>query len=77
MDNTEIIDTDNDGTGNNADIDDDNDGLTDTEETALGTNPLLADSDGDGLSDLDEVNQGKNPTVNEAAVLLIILGGEQ
>ena len=29
----------------------DNDGLTNPEEAALGTNPLLADSDGDGVND--------------------------
>lgn len=35
--------------GNVCDIDDDNDGLLDEEETNLGSNPLLADSDGDGI----------------------------
>ena len=34
--------------------DTDHDGLTDAEETKLGTNPKLADTDRDGLSDLDE-----------------------
>lgn len=37
-------------------LDSDNDGLTDSQEVALGTNPNLADSDSDGLSDGLEVN---------------------
>lgn len=37
-------------------IDSDNDGLTDSEEQALGTNPNLVDTDNDGLSDYEEVN---------------------
>ncbi|MFA6533804.1 MAG: PKD domain-containing protein [Patescibacteria group bacterium] len=45
------IDTDGDGSGNQQDTDDDNDGLIDTEETRIGTNPLLADTDGDGRPD--------------------------
>jgi hypothetical protein len=36
-------------------VDPDGDGLTDTQEQALGTNPELADTDGDGLSDGAEV----------------------
>jgi len=38
-------------------FDSDQDGLWDDEESALGTNPLLADSDGDGWSDSLEVNE--------------------
>ena len=34
--------------------DSDQDGLTDAQELALGTNPLSSDSDGDGRSDLVE-----------------------
>lgn len=46
----------------NALIDSDGDGLTDVEETALGTDPAKIDSDGDGLSDKDEVRTYKtNP----------------
>lgn len=41
--------------------DSDQDGLTDAQELALGTNPLSADSDGDGRSDLVEVEEGSNP----------------
>lgn len=41
--------------------DSDQDGLTDAQELALGTNPLSADSDGDGRSDLVEIEEGTNP----------------
>ena len=41
--------------------DSDNDGLTDAQELALGTNPLRPDTDGDGQTDLEEVQQGLNP----------------
>ena len=40
--------------------DSDQDGLTDAQELALGTNPLSADSDGDGRSDLVEIEEGTN-----------------
>ncbi len=43
--------------------DTDGDGLTDIEETTLGTDPENPDTDGDGLSDGDEVNEfGTSPT---------------
>jgi hypothetical protein len=48
------IDTDGDGTPNNLDDDDDNDGLTDAEEDALGTSPIDPDTDDDGYDDLDD-----------------------
>lgn len=48
---TESVDTDGDGVGDNSDTDSDADGLTDTEETSLGTDPLKADSDGDEVID--------------------------
>jgi len=38
------------------DVDDDNDGLSDTDEAALGTDPLDADTDNDGLLDGAEVD---------------------
>jgi autotransporter-associated beta strand protein len=44
-------------------IDTDGDGLTDVQEAALRTNPLLADTDGDGASDKLEVDLGNSPTV--------------
>ncbi|MGH9870388.1 MAG: Ig-like domain-containing protein [Candidatus Polarisedimenticolia bacterium] len=60
--NANQLDTDGDAAGNACDPDDDNDGLLDTEELALGTDPLLSDTDGDGLSDFDEVRvHGTDP----------------
>lgn len=57
LDPSETLDTDRDGIGDNADVDDDGDGLTDEDEITIhGTNPKRADSDGDGLSDSDEIN---------------------
>ena len=47
----EWADTDRDGIGNNADDDDDNDNVSDTDETAAGTDPLKRDTDGDGALD--------------------------
>ncbi|MEI7620345.1 MAG: hypothetical protein WCJ57_02120 [Candidatus Falkowbacteria bacterium] len=38
-------------------LDADNDGLSDTEETILSTDPMNMDTDGDGLSDGDEVKK--------------------
>jgi hypothetical protein len=67
----ETADSDDDGVGDNADTDDDNDGLLDVVETNTGiwvdindtgTDPSNSDSDDDGLSDGDEVNvYGSNP----------------
>ncbi len=52
----ETLDTDRDGTGDNADLDDDGDGLSDADELTIhGTNPKRADSDGDGLNDKAEL----------------------
>ncbi len=45
------------------DGDADDDGLSDEEELAFGTDPLRADSDGDGLEDGDERDAGSNPLV--------------
>ena len=46
------------------DKDSDGDGLTDTEEATLGTNPLSTDSDGDGFDDFTEhTTDGMDPTV--------------
>ena len=64
--NTDQIDTDSDGQGNACDLDDDNDTLTDVEEIALGTNPLLADSDSDGFSDDIEVARGTDPLFSDS-----------
>jgi hypothetical protein len=46
--------------------DQDNDGLTDQQETAAGTSPTNPDTDGDGIPDGYEVKFGLNPKVNDA-----------
>jgi hypothetical protein len=60
-------DFDEDNMGNNADPDDDGDGIPDTWELAYGLNPLdpedaLLDLDGDGLNNLEEYQQGRDPS---------------
>ena len=45
--------------------DSDGDGLSDADEAALGSNPLVADTDGDGLSDFDEVLMGLSPITSD------------
>ncbi|MFA5163587.1 MAG: hypothetical protein WC441_03605 [Patescibacteria group bacterium] len=48
-------------------IDSDSDGLNDTQENQLGTNPNLIDSDNDGLSDGEEVNTYQtNPLLSDS-----------
>lgn len=47
-------DSDKDGIPNQLDTDNDNDGLSDSEEVSRGTNPFVRDTDGDGLSDLND-----------------------
>ena len=59
--NLDQTNTDADSQGNACDNDDDNDGLDDSLEISIGTNPLLVDSDGDTLSDFDEVNHDGDP----------------
>ncbi len=63
---TEWLDTDNDGIGNNADKDDDNDGMLDSDEIHYGFKPLdasdaILDADGDGINNLKEIQNGTNP----------------
>ncbi len=41
--------------------DSDNDGLSDAQEAANGTDPFVWDTDGDGVNDSNEVNAGTNP----------------
>ena len=52
--NVDQADNDGDEAGDLCDADDDNDGLSDLEETELGTNPFDPDSDGDGVIDGDD-----------------------
>lgn len=54
-------DTDGDGV-HDGDEDSDGDGLTDFEESILGTNPQNPDSDGDGATDGAEYEAGGNPS---------------
>lgn len=61
LDTDETLDNDEDGIGDNADEDDDNDGLSDIQEQELGTDPLNPDTDEDGMSDKDEVDQNLDP----------------
>ncbi len=64
---TETLDTDGDGIGNNADTDDDADGIPDTFENANGLNPLVDDAsedpDGDGLTNLEEFEGDTDPQI--------------
>ncbi|MFH1546485.1 MAG: PKD domain-containing protein [Patescibacteria group bacterium] len=48
-------DSDGDGVGDLLDIDDDNDGLKDSEEENIGTNPKKSDTDNDGAGDAVDV----------------------
>ena len=45
-------------------VDTDKDGLTDEEETELGTSSKTADTDGDGLFDFEEVNTWETDPIN-------------
>jgi hypothetical protein len=50
----------------------DGDGLLNSKEWEIGTNPYLADSDGDGMADPDELIAGTQPT-NKASCLSLSL----
>ena len=67
QDATEWLDTDGDGTGNNADLDDDGDGMTDIWEVQYGLNPLVNDADddldGDGISNGEEFAANSDPSL--------------
>ena len=56
-----VVDTDLDGLPDGVDTDDDDDGLDDSLESTLGTDPLDADSDNDGLDDGTEINYSDTP----------------
>ena len=51
----------NSGASDPTNADSDNDGLTDGEEVAAGTQPLIADTDGDGINDGAEGTAGTDP----------------
>ncbi|MCZ7599518.1 MAG: hypothetical protein M5U09_19775 [Gammaproteobacteria bacterium] len=62
----EWVDSDDDGTGDNADLDDDNDGMSDIYEQANGLDPLdpsdaTGDLDLDGYTNLEEHDAGTDP----------------
>ena len=60
-DNNNQLNSDGDSQGNACDLDDDNDDLTDAQEIAIGTDPILYDTDGDTFNDGFEVAQGSDP----------------
>jgi len=70
VENSSQFDFDSDGFGNECDNDDDNDGLSDSEEMVLGTNPVYVDTDKDGISDFAEVEMGGNPLSAEHLLAL-------
>ena len=50
----------------NGELDTDGDGLSDSQENELGTDPESSDTDGDGLSDLEEANGESDPLQSDA-----------
>ena len=59
---------------------DDDDGLSNLEESNLGTDPNNSDSDGDGYSDGEEISAGSDPLNNSSIpshnvrTILIVIG---
>ena len=53
--------------------DSDGDGLADFIEDEIGSSNNSSDTDGDGVSDLAEYLSGRDPTINEGAIIIIIL----
>ncbi len=73
LDPTESLDTDHDGIGNNADLDDDGDGFSDADEISCGTNPLNfgyrpLDMDGDGIADCIDADRDGDGVDNDLDV---------
>jgi len=74
--NTGQEDLDGDGRGNLCDLDSDNDGIPDSNEIALGLDPLnpsdaAGDIDGDGVTNVQEYQAGTDPTdINSAPSVL-------
>jgi hypothetical protein len=67
QDPAETLDADGDGVGNNADLDDDNDGMSDLDEALYGFDSMdptdaSEDADKDGMSNGDEIFAGMNPS---------------
>ena len=67
---TEVIDTDSDGIGNNADSDDDNDGFTDEQEFIDGTDPLSKFSCREGCASLDLDGSERYDALTDGLLLL-------
>lgn len=59
---------------NIADLDSDDDGLSDKEEYKIGTNPYSSDSDDDGYIDSDEVKAGYDPLMKDVNDLVDVDG---
>lgn len=69
---TESVDTDKDGTGNNADNDDDNDGITDSKDAFPLDASEWLDTDGDGNgdnADTDDDNDGTDDTSDNCPLI--------
>jgi Mg-chelatase subunit ChlD len=60
----DMADTDGDGVLD-ANEDPDADGLTNSDEQTLGTDPLATDTDGDGVDDKDEIESGTDPRLTD------------
>lgn len=63
--NPDQADMDHDGSGDACDNDIDGDGLSNTQETILGTDPRNPDTDNDGLTDAQEINIYKTNPLNQ------------
>jgi hypothetical protein len=74
---SEWVDTDGDSIGNNADTDDDNDGMPDVYEGSfVGLDPLVDDAagdlDSDGFTNLEEYIAGTDPTVDSSRPIQMV-----